>query len=196
MTHYLIATGNAHKAEEFRRIYAQAPFQLRDLSDFPPIPEPIEDGETFLANARIKSQYYCQKTGLPSIADDSGLEVDALDGAPGIHSSRFAGADTPHSQKIQKLLDMLKGTPDSKRGARFRCAVVLTFPDGREFTAEGTMEGRIANSVSGVNGFGYDPVFLLPEQGKTSAELSEEDKDLLSHRGLALRALLEKLPSH
>ena len=195
MTSYLVATGNAHKAEEFRRIYADAPFQLRDLSHFPPMAEPVEDGDTFLANARIKSQYYCQQTGMIAIADDSGLEVDALNGAPGIHSSRFAGVDTPHPQKIQKLLEMLQDVPEAQRGARFKCVVVATFPDGREFTAEGSMEGRIASSISGDNGFGYDPVFMLPELGQTSADLSEEQKDLLSHRGKALRELLKKLPS-
>lgn len=189
----LIATGNPHKVEAIRRILNSTGFELVDLSAYPNIVEPVENGATFLENALIKSRYYCKATGLPALADDSGLEVDALDKRPGIHSARFAGANTPHSEKMLKILELLQGVPDEKRTARFRCVASATFPDGREFFDDGSMEGVIAHAPSGSGGFGYDPIVFLPELGKTVAEISAEEKDLLSHRGKAFRGLVSQL---
>jgi XTP/dITP diphosphohydrolase len=189
----LIATGNPHKVEAIRRILGGAHFELVDLSAFPEIEEPEENGVTFLDNAFIKSRYYSKATGLPAIADDSGLEVDALDKQPGVLSARFAGADTPHSVKMARILELLEGVAGENRSGRFMCAAAATFPDGREFHAEGSMEGVIAQEPSGSGGFGYDPIVFLPELGKTVAEISAQEKDRLSHRGKAFRGLISQL---
>lgn len=189
----LIATGNAHKSEAIRRILANVPIELVDLTSFPPIEEPEETGSTFLENALLKSRYYCEKTGLIALADDSGLEVDALNGEPGIYSARFAGAESPHSVKMAKILELLTDQPQEKRGARFRCVAAATFPDGREYTADASMEGFIGLEPSGAGGFGYDPIVRLPELGKSVAELTDAEKDKLSHRGKAFRELAQTL---
>ncbi len=193
MQQYLVATGNPHKTEAIRGILADYPITLTDLSEHDPIPEPAETGETFLDNALLKSRYYARMTGFNAMADDSGLEIDALDGRPGVHSARYAGADTPHSEKMARVLEEMADVPDDRRTARFRCVASVTFPDGREFTAEGTMEGVIARAPSGEGGFGYDPIVFLPELGCTVAELTAEQKDSFSHRGVAFRRLMEKL---
>lgn len=193
MQQFLVATGNPHKTEAIRGILASYPITLSDLSEHPSIPEPEETGESFLANALLKSRYYAKLTGLAALADDSGLEVDALGGAPGVHSARYAGANTPHSEKMARVLEALKDVPEPQRTARFRCVAALTFPDGREYTAEGAMEGLIALAPRGEGGFGYDPIVFLPELGCTVAELTPEQKDEISHRGRAFRALMEKL---
>ena len=185
----LIATGNPHKTEAIRRILAPYGLELVDLSSYPDIQEPVEDGDTFLANALIKSRYYCQATGLVALADDSGLEVDALGGEPGVHSARYAGGDTPHGVKMARVLELLQGVPREKRTARFKCVAAATFPDGREFHAGGAMEGLIFDHPRGEGGFGYDPIVFLPELGKTVAEISAEEKDKISHRGAAFREL-------
>ncbi len=189
----LIATANPHKTEEIRRILRGLPIELIDLSSLDPLDEPVEDGHTFLENARIKARYYSQHTGLVALADDSGLEVDALDGKPGIYSSRFAGADSSHRVKMAKVLELLQQTPDPKRTARFRCVAVAAFPDGREFHADGAMEGTIHSEIVGGGGFGYDPIVYIPSLSKTVAELTEAEKDDLSHRGQAFRKLLPKI---
>lgn len=189
----LIATGNPHKVEAIQRILGDAPFELVTLSEFPDIEEPEETGTTFLANALLKSRYYCQATGLPALADDSGLEVDAMDGRPGVYSARFAGGDTPHSVKMAKVLELLADVPEEKRTARFRCVAAITFPDGKELHADGSMEGVIAPAPSGSGGFGYDPIVYLPELGQTVAEISSAEKDRLSHRGKAFLALISQL---
>ena len=193
MQQYLVATGNPHKTEAIRGILAAYPITLTDLSEHDPIPEPEETGSTFVDNAFLKSRYYAKMTGFNAIADDSGLEVDALNGEPGVHSARYAGADTPHSEKMAKILEALKDVPEEKRTARFRCVAAVTFPDGREYSAEGAMEGVIALAPQGEGGFGYDPIVYLPELGCTVAELSAEQKDEISHRGKAFRALMAKL---
>lgn len=196
---FLVATGNPHKVEAIRGILADLPIVLSSLDSHPRLPEPVEDGDSFLANALIKSRYYCEKTGLPALADDSGLEVDALDGRPGVHSARYAGENTSHSEKMVKLLEEMHEVPEGRRSARFRCVAAVTFPDGREFTAEGSMEGVIGFSPQGEGGFGYDPIVYLPQLGCTVAELTPENKDSISHRGQAFRALFnelqDKLPS-
>ena len=189
----LIATGNPNKAKAIRRIFEGAGLELVDLSSFSGIEEPVEDGETFLENALIKSRYYSQATGLIAMADDSGLEVDALDKQPGIYSARFAGVDSSYPEKMAKILEMIADVPDEKRTGRFRCVAAVTFPDGREFHADGSMEGVIAKEPCGQGGFGYDPLVYLPNQDKTVAELTAKERDAISHRGVAFRALLEKL---
>lgn len=193
MQQYLVATGNPHKTEAIRAILSEYPITLTDLSEHDPIPEPEETGETFLDNALLKSRYYARMTGFNAMADDSGLEIDALDGRPGVHSARYGGANTSHEEKMARVLEELAGVPAEKRTARFRCVASVTFPDGREYTAEGAMEGVIAAAPQGKGGFGYDPIVFLPELGCTVAELTAEQKDSFSHRGIAFRRLMEKL---
>lgn len=190
---FVVATGNAHKVQEIRAILREYPVELLSLRDFEVDEEPEEDGATYEANALIKARYYAKATGRPCLADDSGLEVDALDGAPGVISARFAGAETPHSEKIKVVLGHLQGVPDEQRGARFRCVAALVEPGGREVTCEGVCEGRIAHRPSGEHGFGYDPIFLLPERGCTTADLVEEEKNRISHRARAFLGLMKAL---
>ena len=193
MQQYLVATGNRHKTEAIRGILAEYPITLTDLTEHDPIPEPVEDGATFLDNALIKSRYYAEMTGFNAMADDSGLEIDALDGRPGVLSARYAGENTSHDEKMARVLEEMSGVPEEKRTARFRCVASVTFPDGREYSADGAMEGVIALEPRGTGGFGYDPIVFLPELGCTVAELSPEQKDSFSHRGIAFRRLMEKM---
>jgi XTP/dITP diphosphohydrolase len=152
----------------------------------------VEDGETFLENARKKAHPAAKASGLPTLGEDSGLEVDALGGAPGIYSARYAREDGGDDANNRKLRREMEDVPPGKRGARYRCVAVLAFPDGREITGEGSCEGEIAREPRGSGGFGYDPVFLLPD-GRMMAELSSAEKDAISHRGRALRQLREKM---
>lgn len=193
MQQYLVATGNRHKTEAIRGILAEYPVTLTDLTEHAPIPEPAEDGETFLDNALIKSRYYSRITGLKAMADDSGLEIDALDGRPGVLSARYAGDNTPHSEKMARILEEMADIPEGRRTARFRCVASVTFPDGREYHADGSMEGVIAFEPRGEGGFGYDPIVFIPELGCTVAELTPEQKDSFSHRGIAFRGLMAKM---
>lgn len=193
MQQYLVATGNPHKTEAIRAILAQYPITLTDLSEQTPVPEPVEDGETFLDNALIKSRYYARMTGLNAMADDSGLEIDALGGRPGVLSARYAGENTAHSEKMARVLEEMADVPEGQRTARFRCVAAVTFPDGREYHADGSMEGVIAFAPKGEGGFGYDPIVYLPQLGCTVAELTPEQKDSFSHRGIAFRKLMEKM---
>jgi len=191
----LFASSNPHKADEVRAILA-ARVAVDDLSVLPDVPpEPVEDGATFADNARIKAVYYAQVTGRWCLADDSGLEVDALDGAPGVHSARYAGTGSTRPQRDQAnnglLLERLAGVPAERRTARFVCAMCLAAPDGRVVAeTRGTVEGRIGTTPRGTNGFGYDPLFEIPDRGCTSAELPPEVKNTLSHRGKATRAIM------
>jgi XTP/dITP diphosphohydrolase len=198
----LIATGNRHKIDEFRQIIDTERWELvapdeLGLGDF----SVIEDGETYHQNAAKKARAYANASGLPALADDSGLEVDALDGKPGIHSARYAGIDSTGtassaaspgitSQDIanrRKLLDALRDVPRDQRGARFRAVVAIAFPYGPNLRyGEGTIEGRIAEDERGESGFGYDPIFELPD-GRRLAELSRDEKNAISHRGRAAR---------
>lgn len=193
MQQYLVATGNRHKTEAIRGILADYPITLTDLTEQTPLPEPVEDGATYLENALIKSRYYAKMTGFNALADDSGLEIDALDGRPGVLSARYGGENTPHSEKIARVLEEMAGVPEGQRTARFRCVASVTFPDGREYHADGVMEGVIGFEPRGEGGFGYDPIVYLPELGCTVAELTPEQKDSFSHRGIAFRRLMEKL---
>jgi XTP/dITP diphosphohydrolase len=187
----VLATRNAGKIREIRSILAGLDAILRDASDFPPFPEPAEDGETFLANALAKARSVHRATGLTALADDSGIEVEALDGAPGVRSARYGGPGATDADRCAKLLEALRGVPDERRGARFRCVAALyPAPGSRRggLVAEGFLYGRIAETPRGENGFGYDPVFLIPERGLTAAEMTPAEKNAISHR---YRALLE-----
>ncbi len=184
----LLATGNPGKVREMRAALAGAGVRLLGLPDLagPPPEEPEETGEGFLANAGIKALHYQAATGIPALAEDSGLEVDALDGEPGVRSARWLGRDTPYPEKNGHLLDLLAATPVEGRGARYRSAVAIAVAGRIVFRSTGTVEGRIADAPRGSGGFGYDPVFLVPEYSRTMAELTLEEKERISHRGQAL----------
>jgi len=196
----VVATGNPHKVDEIQAAFADfrsgdEPWGFVPLSSIGDFPEPVEDGDTFLANARIKARAALAETGLPCMADDSGLEVDALGGRPGVRSSRYAGEHATDAENNALLLAELDGVPPERRSARFRTVLVLLYPDGREVVAEGAVEGHIGEAPRGGNGFGYDPLFLPDIHGGrlTMAELTMEQKNRISHRGCALAALLRKL---
>lgn len=191
---FLIATHNIKKRDELSRILKPLGIDAVIASDIGmKITDAEETGVTFAENARIKAVSGCKETGLPCIADDSGLCVDALNGRPGVYSARYAGGhDTPYSHKISVLLDELKNVPDEKRTARFVSNVCCVFPDGREFIVEGKCEGKIGYKPAGDGGFGFDPIFYVGE--KSFAQLTSDEKDAISHRGNSLRLLAEKLP--
>ena len=181
----VLATRNKGKTSEIRELLADYPIEIRNLDDFGPIPPIEEDGDTFDANAYKKSSLTARYLGFPALADDSGLCVDALGGAPGVYSARFAGEDATDSRKCEKLLEAL-GTSDNRK-AHFECVLSLAVPTGPALTYEARCDGLIARQASGTNGFGYDPIFYYPDLGKTFAELTIEEKSLVSHRGKALR---------
>ncbi len=181
----LLATNNRGKVREYRSILAGLPLEIVTPAEIGLELEVEETGETYAENAVLKAQSFCQASGLCTLADDSGLEVDALGGAPGVHSHRFDGGLGGDVDRYQLLLEKLRGVPPAERTARFRCLTVVATPRGETFICEGICPGVIINEPRGSSGFGYDPVFLLPEQGKTMAELSEEEKNRLSHRGRA-----------
>ncbi|GMU52827.1 MAG: non-canonical purine NTP pyrophosphatase [Candidatus Xenobia bacterium] len=188
----LLATGNRHKVGELSEILQETGVRLVDLADYPGIPEPVETEPTFEGNAILKARYYHEKTGLAVLADDSGLEVDALDGRPGVQSARYGG-DIPHSEKIALVLEELGELPDELRTARFRCVAVLVDAQGQLTVSPGAVEGLINYAPRGEGGFGYDPIFYLPEHGCTMAELPSEVKNSLSHRGRAVRGLFSQI---
>ena len=187
---FVMATHNKHKITELQRILEPLGIQVTTAE----LPEVEETGTTFEENAQLKARSACRATGLPSVADDSGISVDALGGAPGVYSARYAGPDATDADRNQKLLCELQDTPDEKRTARFVSAICCAFPDGSEITVTGVCEGRVARSPRGEDGFGYDPIFLVGK--KTYAELSPSEKDAVSHRGKALRQLAERLREH
>ena len=190
----IVATGNQGKIKEFREILGESNYEFLSLHDIGLADiEIIEDGETFEENALIKARTIANKVGKMVLADDSGLEVDYLDKAPGVYSARYLGEDTPYTIKNNYIIEQLQGVPDEKRTARFVCVIACAFPDGESFTVRGTVEGRIAYEEKGDNGFGYDPIFYVPELGVTTAELPADEKNAISHRGRALRAMYEKL---
>ena len=169
--------------------------RVRSLGEFDGAPEVVEDGSTYEENALKKARSAAAFTGKPSLADDTGLEVEALDGRPGIHAARFAGEQCSFRDNITKLLTVLKGVPRERRGARFVCVLAFVAPDGREDLVRGELDGRITEEPAGIGGFGYDPVFFSPEAGKTLAELSPEEKNRISHRRRAVnraRVLLQR----
>lgn len=190
MMRIVVATGNNHKLAEIRAILTGLPVELVAMGELG-VPEPVEDGDTFEANALIKARACVAVTGLPALADDSGLEVDALDGAPGVFSARYAGPGAADTANNAKLVAALADLPAEARTARFVCAAVLALPDGREQVVRGTMEGRIVDDPRGPHGFGYDPHFVSDAagDGRTNGELTPAEKDAISHRGAAFRAL-------
>ncbi|MDD6347331.1 MAG: XTP/dITP diphosphatase [Lachnospiraceae bacterium] len=193
MTTLVMATGNSHKLREIREILKGTDFDVVPMKAVLEDTSVVEDGTTFMENALKKARTIAARCGCPTLSDDSGLVIDALGGEPGIYSARYMGEDTPYPIKNQALLDRLKDVPAEERTARFVCAMACVFPDGRELTVEETFEGRIADEIAGINGFGYDPIFYVPERQCTSAELSEEEKNAVSHRGKALRHMKELL---
>jgi XTP/dITP diphosphohydrolase len=188
----ILATRNADKVAEIRRILRLPRNGLASLLDFPEIPEIEETGHTLEDNALIKARESHRLTGLSSLADDTGLEVDALKGAPGVFSSRFAGPGASYEDNLRKLLRAMEGIPEGSRQARFRCVVALK-AGSREEWVEGILEGTILTEARGTGGFGYDPVFFIPSAGKTLAEMTMEEKNAVSHRGVAFRRMAELL---
>ncbi|WP_418790778.1 XTP/dITP diphosphatase [Phosphitispora sp. TUW77] len=182
----ILATGNQGKVRELREILGDNDIEILSLRDFSEIGEIVEDGSTFEENALKKAKTVAEAVGLTAVADDSGLEVDFLEGAPGVYSARFAGTGNNDLENNLKLLSLMKDVPDRQRTARFRCVIAVVTPSGETYTADGTCEGMIAREMSGDNGFGYDPLFFLPDYGKTFAQLEPEIKNRISHRGKAL----------
>lgn len=195
MKRLVIASHNRKKAGEIVQILSASfpELEIRTLADYDGAPEPEETGTTYAENAAIKAESAAAFTGEWSLADDAGLEVDAMNGDPGLHSKRFAGEDTPFPEKMSIILGRVAGVPESGRGARFRCCIALTEPLGTTTVFEATCEGRIAQEPSGGGGFGYDPIFYLPELGCTMADLSADQKHSISHRGKVLRMLEDYL---
>jgi XTP/dITP diphosphohydrolase len=187
-----VASKNAHKLREIARICADWPVAWKTVeTTHEPWPDVAEPHETYLDNARAKAREIARSFGVPALADDSGIEVDALGGAPGPRSARFAGEEATEEENLEKLLAAVSDVPEAERTARYRCVAVLAWPDGREMTAEGVCEGRLDANPRGSRGFGYDPAFVPEGFDRTMAELDDDEKDAISHRGRALRALRE-----
>lgn len=193
MLDLLLATNSAGKIREIRQIAAAPGWQWHGLDEFPSVPEAIEDGRTFAENARKKALFYSAATGLSALADDSGLEVDAIGGLPGVDSAHYAGTPRDDAANNAKLVAALRGIPPEQRTARFRCVMVFADRGRVLFQTDGAIEGRIIDEPRGTNGFGYDPHFLVPQLSRTTAELAPAEKNAISHRGLALRAMLERI---
>ncbi|MDH4231326.1 MAG: XTP/dITP diphosphatase [Nitrospirota bacterium] len=190
----VLATTNRKKAEEMKRMFAGHDFNFVTLNSFPGCPEVVEDGKTFRANAAKKARAVSKFTGLPAVADDSGLEVAALGGAPGIFSARYAGENANDSENVKKLLRDMRPVTDNKgREARFVCCIAFAVPDGKLKTFTGHIKGTIGKAPKGFNGFGYDPVFYPEGCDKTFAEMTDQEKDGLSHRGRAMKKLYRYL---
>ncbi len=192
----VVGTRNKKKLVEIRELLSDLDFNVLSIEDFTGIPEIEEDGDTFEENASKKAIEVAQITRKLTLADDSGLEIDYLDGRPGIHSARFAGDNATDADRNQKVLDLLKDVPGPQRTARFRCAIAIASPDAQAEVVVGTCEGEIALEPRGTAGFGYDPLFIVPDYGKTYAELGQEKKNQISHRALALKAARELLRKH
>ena len=188
MTQLLIATTNAHKLDEYRAIFAGLPFELRSLRDLGIDDDVEETGDTFEANARLKAEYYAGRSGVLTLADDSGLEVAALNGEPGVRSARYAGPGASDRDRIDLVLQKLEQVPFHARLGRFVCAIALAHPDGQLEIVEGVLNGVIETTPRGEYGFGYDPIFYVLDEDKTLAELPPERKNKISHRAVAARA--------
>ena len=195
MDKIVFATTNAGKIKEIKEILADFDVEVASMKEMNITADIEENGATFEENSLIKARAVSKLTGLPALADDSGLEVDYLNGEPGIYSARYLGRDTDYDYKNNYIIKKLKDAKGEERSARFVCVISLVLPDGREFVKRGVMEGRIGYEIKGENGFGYDPIFYLPEYGKTSAEISAEEKNKISHRGKALSAMKELIAS-
>lgn len=191
MKKVIFATGNAGKMREIREIFKDLPVEVLSMKEAGIFVDIVEDGSTFEENALIKAKAIAKETDAIVMADDSGLEVDALNKEPGVYSARYMGEDTSYTIKNQSIIDRLEGIPVEKRTARFVCAIACVFPDGSSKVVRSTIEGYIGYEEKGENGFGYDPIFMVPEYNCTSAELSMEEKNKISHRGKALRLIKE-----
>jgi len=191
MEEVIIATKNSGKAKEFERIFRAKGLQVKTLLDFPEIEDVEETGTTFEENAKIKSETISNLLGKMVIADDSGLEVDALEGRPGVYSARYAGPQKNDEDNIDKVLEELKDVPENERTARFRCVLAVSQPGKKTVTFAGACEGLILTERKGTNGFGYDPIFFVEKKGKSMAELAPEEKNKISHRALAIKTLEE-----
>jgi len=192
----VVATRNAGKLAEIQALLADWSIEWHSLSEFPHAPEAPELADTYLENAREKAELIAAHTGCWALADDSGLEVEALGWRPGVRSARFAGDQATDEENIRKVLQELKTQPQAGRRAVFRCSIVLQSPEGKERSSEGELWGEIADQVLGEKGFGYDPIFFLPERGKTLAQMEPDEKNSLSHRTQALLRLRESLSAH
>lgn len=193
MTKIIFATGNQGKMREIQQIMADMDVEVVSMKDAGIFVDIEENGTTFEENALIKARAIAKEADAIVLADDSGLEVDYLDKAPGVLSARYMGEKTPYEVKNKHILELLDGVQGEKRSARFVCSIAAVFPDSREFTTYATIEGEIAHKSAGENGFGYDPIFFVPEFGKTTAELSAQEKNKISHRGKALTMMKEIL---
>lgn len=189
----VFATGNTGKIREIRMIMEDTGFEVVSMKEAGIVIDVEENGSTYEENALIKARAVAKYTDAIVMADDSGLEVDYLDKEPGVYSARYMGEDTSYRIKNQNIIDRLEGVADKDRTARFVCAIAAVLPDGRELTTRATIEGRIDYEERGSHGFGYDPIFYVPQFGKTTAELTEEEKNQVSHRGKALRLMKEEL---
>jgi XTP/dITP diphosphohydrolase len=193
MTEIIFATGNAGKAREVAMMFADMDVSVQTLKEAGIQAEIVENGQTFMENAKIKAQTIAQYTDKIVLADDSGLVIDYLNGEPGIYSARYMGEDTSYDIKNANLLKRMEGVPEAERSARFVCAMAAVMPDGEVIETEGVMEGIIGYRIAGTNGFGYDPIFYLPEFEASSAEITAEQKNAVSHRGKALRMMQTEL---
>ena len=192
----VFATGNAGKVKEIQMIMADTGMEVLSMKEAGISVDIEEDGATYEENALIKARAVAKYTDAIVMADDSGLEIDYLNKEPGVLSARYLGEDTSYRIKNKNLIDRLEGVEDEKRTARFVCAIAAVLPDGKELTTRATIEGRIGYEEKGSHGFGYDPIFYVPEFGKTTAELTEEEKNKVSHRGKALRLMKEELKAY
>jgi len=183
----VLATNNEDKIREIKNLLDDLPVTVLTADDFLEFPDPEETGQTFEENAVLKAKEIAEFCDMAALADDSGLEVDALDGAPGVYSSRYAGEDVTYADNNRKLLKELEGVPSEKRTARFRCVIAICWEDGTVQTVEGAADGFITEDSVGMKGFGYDPVFFYPPENKRFAEMTLEEKNLVSHRGKALQ---------
>jgi XTP/dITP diphosphohydrolase len=188
-----LATGNAGKVREILDVLADLPVKIRRLSEFPGLPEAVESGNTFEENAAIKAMHYARLTGIVTLAEDSGIEIDALGGAPGVYSARFSGRHGDDAANNAKVIELLRNVPEPQRTGRFRCVCVMASADNVIAKADGTIEGRILDELRGSGGFGYDPLFFVPDLGCTTAEITREQKNRISHRGKALRAIKSQI---
>jgi XTP/dITP diphosphohydrolase len=189
----LIASNNNHKVTEFKRLFSHLPIELVTPNDINLNLDVDETGDTFEANARLKARAFAEASGLPALADDSGIEVDALDGRPGVLSARYGGEGLNDADRVQLLLREMANVPEDQRTCRYRVVLFLVDPAEPEASTEGRCEGSLARATSGDNGFGYDPVFYVPAFGKTIADVTSDQKDSISHRGIAARAMAEIL---
>lgn len=190
----VLATGNKNKIREIKEKFSSIDkLDISSLEELNNIPEIDENASTFEGNALIKAKAICSFTGFPAMADDSGLVIDALNGEPGVYSARYGGANLSDIEKNRLVLSKMKDVPEGKRSARFICAIALAFPDGKTYTSHGVCQGRISKTPIGEKGFGYDPIFYIPESEKTMAQLAPEEKNRISHRGKAIDGIYKIL---